>query len=388
MKQTIVAVLLALMLLLAGCSGGVDSGQTTDVEQTETAGTDAEGGATSTDGTNAASTGTVNLYVSDEVNAIDQFEHLNVTITRVGFARAGDEVDEESESSANANTSVEANTTVTANATDTNVSASANASVETNASVTDDGSADSAESDEDGDTGGWVEYDVGKQTADLTELQGPQSTKFGSVSLEAGKYTKVFVYVSEVEGTLKTGETVNVKLPSNKLQLNKGFAIESGESVDFVYDITVVEAGKSGKYVLKPVITESGTGDEVDIEVVEPKQKNGEKGKDEANDESGLEATFVGDVTADGDATVRVMQDGTAVEGATVTANGETVGTTNEDGELTFSVPEGTEELEVTVTADDAEVELSQTLATSSGENGGEGDGNGEDANGLDEAVV
>ncbi|MEF8842569.1 MAG: hypothetical protein V5A62_13240 [Haloarculaceae archaeon] len=35
--------------------------------------------------------------------------------------------------------------------------------------------------------------------------------------------------------------------------------LKSGEEVDFVFDATVFDAGKPGRYVLKPVASESGT---------------------------------------------------------------------------------------------------------------------------------
>lgn len=390
MKRTIATVLLAAMLVLAGCSGGVESGTTAETNGTETT---AVGDAGTT--TETASMGTVNVYVSDERNAIDQFEHLNVTITKVGFEKESDESETDAESSAI--TSVEANTSATANISEddlnatatTNASVEANTSAETNVSATD---ADEETTENDAEEkGGWTEYDVDERTVDLTQLQGAKATGIGSLSVEEGSYTKVFVYVSEVEGTLETGETVNVKLPSNKLQLEKGFSVKSGESVDFVYDITVVEAGKSGKFVLKPVVGESGTSDEVDIDVVDENSEKGAKGengqngendekKAESGEESSLEATFVGTVAVGENVTVRATENGTAVADATVTVNGETVGTTDENGELTLAVPEGATELEVTVTSGDDEVELDQRLSATVEKDDGKRSGQNADA--------
>ncbi|MFC1943607.1 hypothetical protein ACFLWO_03405 [Chloroflexota bacterium] len=75
-----------------------------------------------------------------------------------------------------------------------------------------------------------------------------------------------------------------MKLPSGKLQISKPFTI-SDYVVDFVFDITVVEAGKSGKYILKPQIAQSGS-DQKFIEVSskgkpEGKGKPEDKGKPE-----------------------------------------------------------------------------------------------------------
>ncbi|SDL95319.1 protein of unknown function [Halogranum gelatinilyticum] len=390
MRRPIATVLVALMLLLAGCAGGVDSGTTGPSGET----TAAESGSTS------GSTGTVNMYVSDERNAIDQFEHLNVTITRVGFqkADADDEDDEESESESDENESeieadddveIEANTTVngSVDANTTGVNATADADVEANAS---------GEFDE---SDGWEEYEVDSKTVDLTKLQGANASALSSIDVEEGNYSKVFVYVSDINGTLENGEQVNVKLPSQKLQLNKGFTIGANESVDFVYDITVFEAGNSGKYILKPVASESGTSDEVEIDVVDDEDDERDDDAEDAGNEAddaaedaddaaeeaanGLNASFVSEVTAGSNATISVTQNGSAVANATVEVDGEVVGETDENGELTFSVPEGSEEIEVTVTSGDSEVELEQTLTATveAGANAGNGNGNGN--NGL-----
>ncbi len=48
-----------------------------------------------------------------------------------------------------------------------------------------------------------------------------------------------------------------VKLPSGRLQISKPFTVGDNTS-NFVYDITVIKAGNSGQYILKPQIAESG----------------------------------------------------------------------------------------------------------------------------------
>ncbi len=85
------------------------------------------------------------------------------------------------------------------------------------------------------------------------------------MQLADGVYTKVFVHVGEVTGELAdNGESISIKLPSSKLQINKPFVIEEGDpAVDFVFDIAVVAAGNEKspegiKYLLQPVIGESG----------------------------------------------------------------------------------------------------------------------------------
>ncbi|GAB7012068.1 hypothetical protein [Halolamina salina] len=79
---------------------------------------------------------------------------------------------------------------------------------------------------------------------------------------------------------------------------------------------------------------------------------------DEDDDESELAA----DVSYDnGTVDLTVTQNGSAVENASVTANGEDVGTTDADGTLTFET-NASEELEIGITAGEQELELSYTI--------------------------
>lgn len=141
------------------------------------------------------------MLISDEVNAIEDFTSLNVSITKVGLLSSGD----------------------------------------------------SAE---------WVEFEPETIVVDLTTVKGDKTQQIWRGNIPEGEYTKVIIYVDDVTGVLKaTGETVEVKLPSNKLQISKPFQITSGTITSFTYDLTVVSTGnqQSGiKYILKPQIGESG----------------------------------------------------------------------------------------------------------------------------------
>ncbi|WP_049913409.1 DUF4382 domain-containing protein [Haloferax prahovense] len=372
------------MVVLAGCAGGTGT-----LTETQTDGAADATTTASSDG-DAARTGTVNFYVSDEQNAIADFEHVNVTIERVTLVRAdgdaesesevetedaeseADENDTDADAEANASVEVELEANATANATNTSVStngsvdADADAEVEESADVNDTDAAEGESS---------VTYEVDNVTVDLTELQGENASLVGEYDVPEGNYTKVFVHVGDVNGTLKTGEQVNVKLPSNKLQLNTDFEVGNGESVDFVFDITAFEAGNSGKYILKPVVSESGT--DVPITKVGAEKKAeaeaeaeaegdanaeveaGENGTDdgeraELNAESDLTVSFDGNVSAGENVTVVVTRNGAPVENATVTINDETAGTTDADGELGIAIPD---ERDVTVVVVDGETE-------------------------------
>ncbi len=111
-----------------------------------------------------------------------------------------------------------------------------------------------------GEAGQWIELNPEVKVVDLTLLQGDKAQEIWRGNVPEGQYTKVFIHVSNISGILKeTGRPVSVKLPSEKLQISNPFEVTSDSMVSFVYDITVVEAGKSGKYILKPQVGQSGT---------------------------------------------------------------------------------------------------------------------------------
>jgi hypothetical protein len=174
----------------------------------------------------------MNFYVSDQQNAIADFEHLNVTIAEIGLKRA-DAEDDSAEAEGDDS--------------------------ETSATETDGSDAEA----EDGERPGWETYALENVTVDLTTLQGSNATRIADFAAYSGNYTTVFVHVSDLEGTLTDGTETNVKLPSDRLKLNKPFELAPNASVDFVYDITVRKAGGSGKYILQPVVGESGTNVEI-----------------------------------------------------------------------------------------------------------------------------
>ena len=140
------------------------------------------------------------FLVSDEVNAIGDFSNLYVTIDKVGLLKSGDSEH-------------------------------------------------------------WVEFSPEVKEFDLTLLPGEKTQELWRGNVPEGDYSKVIIYVTGVRGTLKaTGETLEIKLPSDKLQLSKTFQVSAGNITSFTYDITVVNAGNGqggGKYLLKPQVGES-----------------------------------------------------------------------------------------------------------------------------------
>jgi predicted nucleotidyltransferase len=113
-----------------------------------------------------------------------------------------------------------------------------------------------------GDGEGIIEETFEPVAVNLVDLTGEAAIALWEGYVPEGDYTKVFLYVDEVWGVLvdPEGETIEIKLPSNKLQLDVPVHIEEGEPIDFVFDISVHSAGKSGQYILKPQLTESGQG--------------------------------------------------------------------------------------------------------------------------------
>ncbi len=113
-----------------------------------------------------------------------------------------------------------------------------------------------------GDSEQWVEFKPEIKQVDLTLVPGDKAQEIWRGNVPEGQYTKVFIHVTSVHGVLKeSGETVEVKLPSQKLQISKSFQITADTVTSFTYDLTVVATGSPEggiKYILKPQINESG----------------------------------------------------------------------------------------------------------------------------------
>ena len=340
MRKALTVLLVAAMLVVSGCSAqsGLGGGDATP---------EADGAATETTDDGDRDSGTVRMYLSDERNAIDRFEYLNVTVTAVSFRSA--EAETEADASADANGNATAN-------------ASADAEAEAEAAAD------------------WHTYEVDERTVDLTRLQGENATGLGNLSVPEGEYAAVRLEVSEVEGTLESGERVNVKLPSGGLVVDEAFAVGAGAETDFVFDATVFEAGGSGEYILKPVASESGTDRPIRlVEDARPSAGANAGGNASASASASAEASgsdvvgtnVTAGANASGDLAVEVVEAGLSgvtvaitdagepVEGATVAVDGEVQGETNADGHVSLPLPE---EPVVDVTVDTGEETLETTV--------------------------
>ncbi len=128
-----------------------------------------------------------------------------------------------------------------------------------------------------GDSGEWIEFEPELREVDLTLVQGDKTQEIWRGDVPEGQYSKVFIQVVGVHGILKeTGEEVEIKLPSQKLHISKQFQITTDTVTSFTYDLTVIAAGnpQSGiKYILKPQVDQSGA----DSKVKEGRGKGSEK---------------------------------------------------------------------------------------------------------------
>ncbi len=202
------------------------------------------------------------LLLSDEENAIGDFESLEVTITSIGVLRGGE-------------------------------------------------------------GGGWEIIELEPSVVvDLTRLQGLNAQEIWSGILPEGQYTQVFIYIENAIGTLKSGDTVNVIVPSGNLQIAKPFVVTAGDSVvNFVHDVTAVAAGN--EYILLPQVDQSGS-----------EQEYHEVGEGELTLQ-----VIDGEVVPGEEITVLVTLNGNPVAGAQVEVDDDDVGETDEDGLISFTVP-------------------------------------------------
>lgn len=107
----------------------------------------------------------------------------------------------------------------------------------------------------------WTEVALDNVTVDLTNLTATNETIVGNLSLDAGNYTKVELFVSKIVGIVD-GVEVDVKVPSGKLKIVGDFEVKANETTSFVFDIHVVQKGNRSMYNLTPVIAKNQGEDE------------------------------------------------------------------------------------------------------------------------------
>lgn len=102
----------------------------------------------------------------------------------------------------------------------------------------------------------WTEIQLDNVTVDLTNLSATNETIVGNLSLDAGNYTKIELFVSSTVGIVD-GEEVEVFVPSGKLKIVGDFELEADGTASFTFDIDVVQRGKRAVYNLLPVIAKN-----------------------------------------------------------------------------------------------------------------------------------
>ncbi len=111
----------------------------------------------------------------------------------------------------------------------------------------------------------WTEEALDNVTVDLTNLTATNEVIVGNLSLDAGNYSKVELFVSDVVGIVD-GWVVDVKVPSGRLKVVGAFNVSDNETLEFTFDIHVVQKGKQPRYNLTPVIARNQGSDDDDDE--------------------------------------------------------------------------------------------------------------------------
>jgi hypothetical protein len=146
----------------------------------------------------ASPDGNFAFLISDEVNAISQFDNVSVTISKIGIQQSD---------------------------------------------------------------GKWIEIIPTDKVVDLTTVPGDAVKEIWHGNIPVDEYQQVFVYVDYITGFLRgRSEATEIKLPSQKLHMSIPFTTSETVVTSFTYDLTVFATGrgKNLKYILKPQVSESG----------------------------------------------------------------------------------------------------------------------------------
>lgn len=113
----------------------------------------------------------------------------------------------------------------------------------------------------DEDDEGWITISDEPMRVNLLELTNGEFEVLGETELEEGTYSQIRLILGEDNEIVKNGVTHSLDTPSAQqsgLKLNVHTEIEGGEIytllLDFDASRSIVEAGNSGKFLLKPVI--------------------------------------------------------------------------------------------------------------------------------------
>jgi len=261
--------------------GGTDDG--TDGEDTQESGTD-----DGADDTDDANVGTFRLLISDQPTAIDDFDSLDVSFDQARIFRGDSEDEEEEEEEEEEDEEAENEENGTDGENNDENSEEESEDEEESEENSEEESEDEDDEDDE-DQRGFSTIDLDGENVDLTEVVGEKAIGVFEGELEKGRYSKIELHVAEVDGIVD-GDSVEVKVPSEKLQIVKPFEVRADEELSFVFDINVVKKGQTGEYNLLPVISKSGvSGEDVEVEEIDDEDDNenddGEGDDDDGDDE-------------------------------------------------------------------------------------------------------
>jgi hypothetical protein len=99
----------------------------------------------------------------------------------------------------------------------------------------------------------YYEYDE-PQEADLVELQGDSTQLVDEREFETATYEFLQLDVESIDATLEDGSSAQVEVPGEApLTFNQQFDIRENTRTLFTADVTPVQRGQAGGYVLQPV---------------------------------------------------------------------------------------------------------------------------------------
>ncbi len=103
--------------------------------------------------------------------------------------------------------------------------------------------------------GNWTVFSDQQQTFDLLTLENV-AMLLGQQQLDVGKYTQIRLSVDKAQvQPIGSDSLVDIKVPSEKIKLVKGFTIEEGKTTELILDFDPASVKKTGtQYVMSPVI--------------------------------------------------------------------------------------------------------------------------------------
>lgn len=109
--------------------------------------------------------------------------------------------------------------------------------------------------------GEWIVINEEPVRVDLLDLVNGKLDVLGETELEAGNYQQLRLVLGNDNEIVVNGETISLDTPSAQqsgLKLNLDVSIEGGEIFNLLLDFdasrSIVKAGASGKFILKPVL--------------------------------------------------------------------------------------------------------------------------------------